>query len=721
MTYSEKAIMMTDEILDMLRNKPVNSTLVERWKLIDEAADLYGTLPQPLKLGFGLQYVVEHASLPLREYDILLGRFDDHVPTDEEENFIREFHKKDRPQLMVEGGHITLDWEKIIMVGISGYIKQAEDELERRTLAGENGKTLVFYMGASMLMKAYRRYIVRYASAARTAGMIEIAGICDNIADNPPRTFYEAMQLVTFITTVYYVYAGAMGSTLTLGRLDDLLLPLYESDIHQGTLDYIKAAAIIDDFNAKTNLILGRGEHQMSGGSQNDTGWRRNNVYDAPTYVVIGGYSNKHDHRANPLTELFAERINPRYENPVYMFRRTKDQNEKVWRIICDKVRKNASVLIYNDESVIPAFISAGIEKKDAALYTMHGCNWPDIPAKYCVVDFAGGSLARMVTDELIDTEFKPKRQFTCMDDIFNAVADTFRASIKQHFENYRSRFRRGAPYMPPERISCTDCFTEGVLENGNTTDNGAVKYPVIYTLLRHIGTAADILSSIEKNIFNEKNFTFAELTEAMRIDFAGYEKLLKNCRTAPKFGTDNDAADKNAVRLMRLLQDIIDEESINTDGSKDVISFNVTITDMGHVGEGAQLPATPDGRRKSAPLSENLSPTAGYAESVTALLNSVSKLPFDRICSGALNLRLSKKLVDGDTGLDRFIIISDTYFERGGMQLQVSVADTAELREAQLHPENHKDLMVRITGYSAVFVDMCHSAQNEIIRRDEL
>ncbi|MHB1368023.1 MAG: pyruvate formate lyase family protein [Eubacteriales bacterium] len=721
MTYSEKAALMTDEILEMLRNKPVNSTLVERWKLIDEAADLYGTLPQPLKLGFGLQYVIEHASLPLKEYDILLGRFDDHVPTDKEENFIHEFHKKNRPQFMVEGGHITLDWEKIIAAGISGYIKQAEDELERRTQAGENGQTLLFYMGASMIMKAYRRYIVRYASAARTAGMKEIAGVCDNIADFPPRTFYEAMQLVTFITTVYYVYAGGMGPTLTLGRLDDLLLPLYETELRQGTLDYSKAAAIIDDFNAKTNLILGRGEHQMSGGAQTDTGWWRNNVYDAPTYVVIGGYSNKHGHRVNPLTALFAERINPRYENPVYVYRRTKGQNEKVWRLLCDKVRKNASILIYNDETVIPAFISAGIDKKDAIDYTMHGCNWPDIPAKYCVTDFAGGSLARMVIEELIDSEGKLKRQFTCMDELFNAIADTFRASIKQRFENYRSRFRRGAPYMPPERISCTDCFTEGVLENGNTIDNGAVKYPVLYTLLRHIGTAADILSAIEKNVFIDKKFTLAELTEAMRADFTGYEKILKKCRTAPKFGIDNDTADMNAVRLMKLFQDIIDEESINTDGIKDVISFNVTITDMGHVGEGARLPASPDGRRKSAPLSENLSPTAGYAESVTALLNSVSKLPFDRICSGALNLRLSKKLFDGDTGLDRFIILSDTYFERGGMQLQVSVADTAELRDAQLHPENYKDLMVRITGYSAVFVDMCPSAQNEIIRRDEL
>jgi formate C-acetyltransferase len=403
------------------------------------------------------------------------------------------------------------------------------------------------------------------------------------------------------------------------------------------------------------------------------------------------------------------------------VYRRTKDRDGKVWRILCGKVLQNASVLIYNDETVIPAFISAGIDPRDAVGYTVHGCNWPDIPAKYCVTDFAGGSLARMVMEELTDKDGDPKREFSDMDELFDAVACGFRASVKQRFENYRARFRRGAVFKPPERISCTDCFTEGVLENGKTMDNGAVKYPVVYTLLRHIATAADILSSIEKNVFIEKNFTFSGLAEAMKADFSGFEKILKQCLTAPKYGTDDDAADQNAVRLMTLLQDVLEEESLNERGEKDVISFGVTITDMGHIRNGADLSASPDGRRKGAPLSENLSPTAGCAESVTALLNSVSKLPFDRICSGALNLRLSKKLFAGEAGLDLFIVLADTYFERGGMQLQVSVADTAELRDAQLHPENYKDLMVRITGYSAAFVDMCPNAQNEIIRRDEL
>lgn len=157
-------------------------------------------------------------------------------------------------------------------------------------------------------------------------------------------------------------------------------------------------------------------------------------------------------------------------------------------------------------------------------------------------------------------------------------------------------------------------------------------------------------------------------------------------------------------------------------DAARDFRLFNVTITDMRHIYEGSLLPATPDGRRKAAPLSENLSPTRGTAvEGLTALIRSVTKLPFDRVHAGAFNLRVRKDWVKGEAGLDRLQQLLDAYFLEGGMQVQLSVADTEELRRAQIDPDQYRDLMVRITGYSAVFVDMSKDAQEEIIRRDEM
>lgn len=151
------------------------------------------------------------------------------------------------------------------------------------------------------------------------------------------------------------------------------------------------------------------------------------------------------------------------------------------------------------------------------------------------------------------------------------------------------------------------------------------------------------------------------------------------------------------------------------------MLTLNVTINDMNHLWQGGTMAATVDGRLAGTPLSENLSPTVGYAQSVTQLLNSVAKLPFDRIHSGALNIRLRRDAVHGDAGLIRLKALIESYFELGGMQLQVSMADTEELRRAQQCPESYGDLSVRITGYSAIFVDMSPTAQEEFIRRDEL
>ncbi len=723
MTLTEKAALMRAEILEMLRSKPVESTLVERWKLIDEASKRYADLPQPLRLGHGLTYILNNCSLPVKEYDILLGRFDDHVPTPEEEEFVRDFHRRDGQKICVEGGHITLDWAKIIAVGLDGYLAQAREAYERCKADGECDAKLLFYQGYILMTEALISYIRRYANAAREAGLTDAADAAESVAGPAPVTFYGAMMLEMLLHTVYYIYAGAMNPTLTLGRLDDILLDLYEADIAAGRLDRKSAAAIIDDFNAKTNLILGRGEHQMSGGSEHDTGWWRNNSYDDPTYVIIGGRSARHPGRENPLTELFAERINPRYENPVYVYRHTPagERNERAWEHIVRHARDNASILIYNDDTVIPALERAGIAPEDAIEYTMHGCNWVDVPAKYWIIGMAGGSVAAYIVHTIYDMSDKDNpvpRDFASMDELYEAVGRLFRESVRDTFDSCRRYLRSSA--APPGQISMTELFTEGVLERGQTAPR-AVRYPSVYTLIRHIGTAADIMAAIEYIVFVRQKATVRGLLSAALSDWNGTPELLAQAILSPKYGTDNDAADRHAVRLMEMFCDIAAEEAIEPDGSRIIYSLPVTIADMWHTHEGAALPATPDGRRAGAPLSENLSPTPGYARSVTALLRSVAKLPLDRICSGALNVRLSSASVRGDEGATRLKILADTFFELGGMQMQLNVTDTAQLRDAQLHPENYRDLMVRITGYSALFIDMTPAAQNEIIRRDEL
>jgi formate C-acetyltransferase len=192
-------------------------------------------------------------------------------------------------------------------------------------------------------------------------------------------------------------------------------------------------------------------------------------------------------------------------------------------------------------------------------------------------------------------------------------------------------------------------------------------------------------------------------------------------CLNTPKFGQDDDRADNHAIRILDTITAEFDRASrIGTPDQ--VIALRCLTTDMGHIGAGASLGATPDGRHAGMPVSDNISPYPGSCtRGITAMLRSVSKLPFNRINSGALNVRVRRRMVADEEGLPRLAALLRAYFDMGGLQVQLSVADTEELRDAQLHPETHRDLMVRITGYSAVFVDMCPKAQDEIIRRQEM
>lgn len=717
-TNRERAESLREEAVRLLREKPVNSTMIERHILLDQARAEMEGLPQPLFQGRGLSWVIRRVSLPIDERDFLLGRYIDRVPTEEEENIFqdifRERHPSQNPILTHNNGHITLDWETLVSDGIIGYIRRAESKLAKSTDDTER----IFYEGMTEVYRAVQTYIIRYAEVADKAGKDDCAEICRKNAYYAPATFREALQLVLFVYTVYTIYAGNQAGCLTLGRMDQYLERFYLSDLADGTLTEEDVDCLLDDFYSKTNLHLGRGEHQMANAAcgGNTTGWERNPAFDSPTYIILGGYtSTEKKTPSNQLTLKMIERLDPLYKNPVIVYRHTAKDPEEVWMTLCDKARRNAPVLIYNDETMIPAMINAGVYPDDAVQYSIHACNWPDVAGGYAVVDTMGGPIPRLLTDVLDE-----KRDFKDVDAIYRALSERFRADVKQHFSRYRMQYRAGD--LPPSSImTATDCFLRGPLDKGRHIAWGGAKYPVIYTLLRNIGTAADMMAAIEQVVFIEKICTLKELCTAVDNNFAGANELLARCCHAPKYGTDDDTADCHAVRLMKELLDVIDEESVNENGVRDVISMNVTITDMRHIEEGAALKATADGRLAGAPLSENLSPSVGYSESMTSLLHSVAKLPFDRIHSGAFNLRLRRDLVDGDDGLRRLAILGDTYFEEGGMQLQISVADTAELRAAQQNPEQYRDLTVRITGYSAVFVDMSKNAQDEIIRRDEL
>ena len=249
----------------------------------------------------------------------------------------------------------------------------------------------------------------------------------------------------------------------------------------------------------------------------------------------------------------------------------------------------------------------------------------------------------------------------------------------------------------------------------------GGIKYTTLYNQIQYIGSGIDAVIAVDKLVFKEKKLKLEELAKAMAADFDGYEDIRLICRNTSKYGDDSDFSNQHVKKLIEGILSIAEQEA-TCNGKKDVLCYNTTINDSNHRWESCTLGATADGRKRNEFLSENISPASRIKKgSLTALLNSAAKLPFDHICCGALNVKVKKSTFKGDNGLELFKNVMEVFFDEGGMQTQWSFVDTAELKEAQLYPEKYRDLLVRVTGYSAIFVDMSKVAQEEMIIRSEM
>jgi len=705
------------EAVQILREKDVRSATMERIRVLWEADAFVRGLPQMFQMGEGLYYLLDHISLPISPDDLIVGRVTEEIPDADGEALLKKAAqewKRGIPPWMRDGGHECLDWERLLRFGLSGLEEFARQEIIRRIDAGETGAHLDYLRGAVRIYQSFRNYARRYALAARKAGLDKPAEYCEAAADRPPETFAEALQLIWLVGVVYCTMVSS-NPTLTFGRMDELLIDFYRADVAAGRLTRDEAGDLIEDFYCKNNLILGRGEHQMSGGSEKATGWLRNLTYDAPQYAVLGGRRQDGSPVVDEVTELLLERVVPRFENPVMVFRYTSDLPDHIWRLACEKMRANSSFMVYNDHNIIPAMIHCGIDEQDAVTYTMHGCNWPDIPAKQRPIAGYNPTLPQYFLRALLDGD-EPRS----IDELYERFAALLRAELEEKCTQIRESAKDWGK-RAPGTLRIDDCFLEGPMANARSWTLGSTKYSTMTCAICSIATAADCFTAVDELVFSSEKVSIEELRTALSKDFAEREPLRQLCLNAPKFGQDDDRADKHAVRVLSTVLAEID--SASRIGSPDeVIVFRCLETDMQHIGTGANLGATADGRPAGQPLSENTSPYPGSCiRGITAMFRSVAKLPLDQINSGALNVRIQPRMVAGDEGLARLAVLLRTYFDMGGLQVQISLADTEELRDAQLHPENHRDLMVRITGYSAVFIDMCSNAQDEIIRRQQM
>nr|MBC8228765.1 hypothetical protein [bacterium] len=512
-------------------------------------------------------------------------------------------------------------------------------------------------------------------------------------------------------------------SALTFSRMDDFLLPFYRKDLAAGRLNREDAVALMDDFFLKIYSLLGIGEHQMGYlGDKPVTGFVRNPCFDSSTYVIIGGRRNaclrakRKDGGpvSNELTEIVLESAEMNLKTPTVILRYTPDLPDSVWDKVCSLVLNNASLFIYNDAAMIPALQSWGVRPEDAVEYSFYGCNDPHISGKEGSLVQHWPNLAAIAREVIVQRD-----TFSNRDELIEAFLRRFRRELDEVVGPNLDGMEANADRC---LLRLDDCFLEGPIERARDWMADGVDYHNCLLQLSGLATAIDSLAAVVYLLFDEQSVsdkefavTKEEIALALEANFEGYEALQARLAIAPKFGSDEMLPDLLAGDLVEgICNEIADANRL---AKRRYQMIPCISTDMNHIAMGRNTGATPDGRRSGEPISENQSPAPGRAKNgLTAMFNSLLHLPFERITGGPLNVLVHPTLVRGKEELLGKAL--RTYLDRGGLQVQVSTVDKEVLLDAQVHPERYRDLTVRVTGYSAYFVDMSKGAQNEIIRR---
>jgi len=274
---------------------------------------------------------------------------------------------------------------------------------------------------------------------------------------------------------------------------------------------------------------------------------------------------------------------------------------------------------------------------------------------------------------------------------------------------------RMWAKYLPAPFLSILvdDCITRGTDYN-----SGGARYNTSYIQGVGMGTITDSLSSIKYNVFDKKNFSISELMKAMENNFVGYEHIKKLVwDETPKYGNDDDDADEILKDVFELYFSLIDGRPTTKGGH---FRINLLPTTC-HVYFGSVIGATPDGRLANKPLSEGISPVQGAdRKGPTAVLKSAAKIDHLRTGGTLLNQKFTPQILQDESGIESILHLIRAYFKMDGHHIQFNVVDAKTLRRAQKEPENYRDLIVRVAGYSDYFVNLGLDLQEEIIHRTE-
>ncbi len=637
--------------------------------------------------------------------------------------------------------HIAVNLEKILAIGLQGYLYEIEmAETKLQEADGEYISKSNFYTALKTGIRSFQSFIERYERLAsdlsfhapgpeRKSELVKISACCRNIKNNPPSGFYEALQLTWFVQLVLQIESN--GHSVSLGRMDQYLLKFYQEDKAAGTITTDFALELLENTWLKllsVNKIRSWSHTRFSAGG--------------PLYqnVTIGGQTTDGRDAVNELSFLILDSVGRmKLTQPNLSVRFHKNISPEFLGCCIDVIGKGFGMPAFNnDEIVIPSLIGLGVAKEDAYNYSAIGCIEIAVPGKWgyrCTgmsfLNFMRVFLAAMNNghDTMSGKTFFPGtgqfEDFAGFGELMSAWKQQVSLYTKASVEIDTAADLAIEELVPD--ILCS-AFVDDCISRGKTIKEGGSVYDFISGLQVGIANLGNSMAAIKKLVFEENRISRAELMKYLRNNFEGQEgerirQILLNF--APKYGNDDDYVDQLLVEAYMCYIDELEKYHTTRFGRGPVgcAYYAGTSSISSNVPSGSVVPATPDGRKAFTPVAEGCSPTSGTDTlGPTAVFKSVSKLPTGLILGGVLlNQKLSPSSLSNETQKQKLISILRTFFASlKGWHVQYNIVSRETLLDAKKNPENHRDLVVRVAGYSAFFTTLSPDTQDDIIARTE-
>ena len=628
-------------------------------------------------------------------------------------------------------GHTVLDG-KLYAKGLLGLKADAASVLESLLRSAdpdaEAKREELTAMGicADAVITLARRYAekaedlaLRAADPVRKSELTEISRVCRRVPAHPPETFREALQ------AYWFVHLGVITElnpwdAFNPGRLDQHLLPFYERGIADGTLTRDAAKELLECFWVKFN-------NQPAPPKVGVTA-EESSTYTDFANINSGGLTLDGEDGVNEVTFLVLEVIDEmRLVQPSSNIQLSWKNPDAFVRAAARVIRKGwGQPSVFNADAVVEEMVRQGKTVEDAREGGTSGCVETGAFGKEAYILTGYFNLPKIVEltlnagrDPRTGKQLGPATGDPAGFRSFDEFMHAFRTQVN-HFVDVKIRGsnvieRLYAEYLPVPFLSLLidDCIAKGMDYNA-----GGARYNTSYIQGVGIGTVTDSLSAIRHHVFGEEAMRMADLLRVLAADFQGFEKtrlLLLN--KTPRYGNDDDEADGIMRSVFEIYFKAIDGRPNTRRGAYRINLLPTTC----HIYFGAVTGATPDGRKAWTPVSEGISPVQGAdRHGPTAVLLSAAKMDHVRTGGTLLNQKFTPKILEGEKGIDTLAALIRSYFQLGGHHIQFNVVDAATLREAQAHPEEHRDLIVRVAGYSDYFCDLGRSLQDEIIARTE-